>query len=483
MNFFNKNNRWEKTIFAIGCTTLAFFAAGCSDDDEEAVQEPVQTLEIAALADEDYIAGTEFSIVPGDRGASAYMYVRLSESPTESSTVSVDWSSGDADQVIYDVNLGHGSDAYTHSKSLTFTAENYSEWQYIVFVSRSDTDGIITTDSEYAVTVSDDSSVDPVSVTVKPIPHLIHVAEKSGDDYVATTDFQIVPGERGATGYMYVRLSSAPTADTTVSVDFDSGDADQVIYDITLGHGSDAFTHSKDLVFTTENYDTWQYIPFVSRDDTDAAKGESVYTVSIDGDESVSPYDVSVHPISDAVSGSTVSGTIVRSDFVTAGITDSLDDISFTLSWVKVGEGDSAQYYGEYSDDDTLNSTPGDPHGSDSEVGNEDRDDFNYPAFGFWHNEELTFIISKSIGTDRNTIEQNLVVLKASDEAFTTGSGYVTGTDASRATGSYPIRFSASAATAEAFELPALIEDPEYDITSANMQLSVYGGGGITNCA
>jgi hypothetical protein len=309
------------------------------------------------------------------------------------------------------------------------------------------------------------------------VEQAIETATLIEGEHIAETSFGVPQESTRDAATMYVRLAAAPDANAVVSVDWASGDPDQAIY---VGPPT-IYSATSDLTFTAENYNEWQEVFFVTSPDSDGVFADADYALSIDGDATVDTVTVNSYPETDALAS--FSGTIDRTAFELArAVTDPADDIRFTLKWKRVGTGTTAQYYGVYSDDDTLNQAAGDAHNGDA-VGNEARDAFEYPAYGFWDDGTLTFVVSKTIATDRSTAEQNLVILRSSDESYASGTGYVTGTDVNRATGSYSVSFTATAdAVPASFDFPTVDAEASYDIEAAPMQLSAYlGGGGVSN--
>ena len=312
---------------------------------------------------------------------------------------------------------------------------------------------------------------DPVAPTPPPAVGIETALKVSDTSYRSATVFPVKQGGSGS-GVMRVRLAAAPTATVTVTVTRSAGDADQVIYDLATHVTLTTYA----LTFTTANWNQWQPVYFVTLADTDSQLAAATFSVTGSAGSGIVAKSVSAFPAMTA--DATVSGTIVRQGFVAKAVdfTDPVADIAFTLSWKKTGTGSDARYYGTYTDNDPLNQLP------DGTAGNEARTNLSYPAYGFWNGADLYFVAAKSILTQRASSETNLIVLRATSEAFASGTGYVTATgSASTTIGSYAVSFSAAAATAEQLiALLPLANTAEYPLYTANLQAQTYTPGSIS---
>ncbi len=310
----------------------------------------------------------------------------------------------------------------------------------------------------------------PAVIVPPPTPITIETTQLMGTDrYMNATAFAVPQTSRGS-AIMRVRLAAAPLAPVIVTVQHQTGDPDQVIYNLS----NNTTSSTRQLTFDSTTWNIWQSVYFVTVTDTNAQMAEATYGLS--GTNLVSK---SVTSLPAETADVTVTGTIIRQGFVArASFTDPVNDIAFTLSWKKVGTGTAAKYYGIYRDNDPLNQfTGGDAGGIN---GNDARAAFTYPAYGFWNGAELLFVVAKSVITPRTTTEANLVLLRAADETFASGTGLLTASGATSSTiGSYPITFTASVAATPGALSPfyPLAADSEYPLDTA-MQTASYGGSG-----
>ena len=327
---------------------------------------------------------------------------------------------------------------------------------------------------------SSSNNDEPASSSVSSI-----TSSKVGTElYQAQTIFS-TPADGSAFAYMYVKLDKDPGEEVTITVERSSGDTDQGIYPFMSSpqfSGGHFNASSHDLTFNSSNWSDYQVVAFGTFDDTEDVEWAD-FELSSDHPDFTSK-TVTTAPA--VAADTTVTGTITRGPFAAAVVAfdEEVDDITFELSWKKVGTGSSARYYGTYKDNDTLNQlSSDDAHAADA-IGNEAREEYTYPAYGFWKDDDLHFVIVKNLLTPRATSEVNLLLLVADDESFTDGTGYVTATGASYTTvGSYDISFLSSASAGGHLMniFPVVTETPEFPVYSLELQTQTYSPGAVSS--
>lgn len=299
--------------------------------------------------------------------------------------------------------------------------------------------------------------------------------ELDGGSMLGATVVALDPtGTHGPVGHLQVRLDRDPGTAVTVTVSRSAGDADQGIYDAT----THTVATSASIDFDAATWDQWQALTLTATADSDGLD-TAQYTLTgagVDG--------ATVSGVIAPLATTTITGTIARSAFQTASAKpwDAHDDIAFTLSWRRIGDGAAARYAGTYSDEDPLNAPPADAHDTGAD-GNPGRATYAYPAYGFHHDDEFHVLVAKTVVTPRTTTEANLLLLRfASDDPadLTSGAGLLTATDVDRATGTYPIVVSATVADdpGALMALLPLADPPAYPVTTAPLQIARYAGAG-----
>ncbi len=208
---------------------------------------PQKDLAVAINDDDTLAFGTDLNHVPMNEGETKYLQVHLTAQPTADVTASVSIISGGDPSITIE------------PATLTFTTENWNDYQSIAITAAQDWDGI---DAEATIRVSA-SGLPDKDVTV------------FADDTAGIAfDTDVVGGfdtiDEGETKQFNVKLTGAPDKDVNVLVYYSSGDKD---IRVTAG-GS--------LTFTPDNWDTYQPVTLTADADEDAANGVAVIAISSD---------------------------------------------------------------------------------------------------------------------------------------------------------------------------------------------------------
>ena len=179
--------------------------------------------------------------------------VRLSSAPSGNVTVTSTRTSGDSD-----ITVSAGG-------TLTFTPQNWASTQNVTLSAAEDADSI---NGTATITVSATGGIASASVTATEADN------DTGQSIVVSPTALSVP--EGGTATFGVRLSSAPSANVTVTCAVASGgDAD-----ISVSNGT--------KTFTPQNYATVQNVTVAAAEDADTTNGTRVITCASSGLASVS---------------------------------------------------------------------------------------------------------------------------------------------------------------------------------------------------
>ncbi len=229
-----------------------------------------------------------------DEGGSGTFEVSLSTAPNANVTVS----------------LSKTNDDITLSpSSLTFDTSNYGTTQTVTVSAREDAD---TANDSDTITLSASGGITAPNVT-----KAVSVTDNdtpSGTIVLSDSNTALTIDE-GGSGTFDVSLSTAPTADVTVSLALANANSD-----ITLDKTS--------LTFDTSNYGTTQTVTVSAREDADTANDSDTITLSASG-------GITAPNVTKAVSvtdNDTPSGTIVLSDSNRALTIDEGGSGSFEVS-------------------------------------------------------------------------------------------------------------------------------------------------------
>ncbi len=175
-------------------------------------------------------------------GSTSTFDLRLNRAPDTDQTVNIARASGDAD-----ISLGS-------SASLTFSPANWDQWQTVTLQAAEDAD----TDDGTAIFECAGTGVDTVTV---------NATEADNDLAIEVDQTSLTVGEGGSAN-IQIRLNSAPLTTSTVNVSRLSGDAD-----ISVGIESE-------LIFTPENYYSWQTVFLHAAQDVDNENGSATIRLS-----------------------------------------------------------------------------------------------------------------------------------------------------------------------------------------------------------
>jgi hypothetical protein len=182
-----------------------------------------------------------------EEGKRASFRVRLSSGPSINVTATIMRISGDTDITLKSPN------------TLTFTPNNWGDWQEVTVEAADDLD------------TKNDTAIFRISADNLPDKD-IRVTESDTDvlHFISNTDSLIV--DEGGSGAFQVKLSAMPSGTVTASAARSGGDSD---IDVAAG--------SSTLTFNTVNWDTYQTVTVTAAEDDDGENGEATIRVSADG--------------------------------------------------------------------------------------------------------------------------------------------------------------------------------------------------------
>jgi glucose/arabinose dehydrogenase len=178
-----------------------------------------------------------------DEGGSAAFSVRLATAPVSDVTVTVARASGDDNLSV------------TSGATLTFTPSNYATPQAVMIAAAEDTDA--ETDTAVFSVASAGLATETVQATAL-----------DNDQPAIVPSVTTLSLSEGGTAVLTVRLSGPPSADTTVTIAWASGDAN-----LSVSAGGS-------LLFTAANYATPQEVTIAAAEDGDAADDTAVFSIS-----------------------------------------------------------------------------------------------------------------------------------------------------------------------------------------------------------
>jgi len=191
-----------------------------------------------------FVTNPSGTVIVEEKGETS-VQVKLSNAPSGNVIVSVTKYSGDES-----ISVSSGG-------TLTFNTSNWDQYQQFTLAAAEDTDG----ENGEAV----------VRISAPNFPNTdITVIESDVDSYEFVVDTNPVTVDEGGSATFGVRLSTKPSSNVTVYVNWVSGDQD-----ITVG--------TSQLSFTPENWAVFQDVTVNAATDEDDQSGQAVITLSASG--------------------------------------------------------------------------------------------------------------------------------------------------------------------------------------------------------